>query len=206
MTGNARIIAFEGPALAGKTTMIEGLEKRMVLSGIQVLRIEDYTYLAGGHENFPSVIASSSNEAEAAADFFLRLEDQRRSKIARWLAARTPEVRSVVFVDRLIFTCMRIRLLVHDQAGYCRYLQAVKAGEVVLPHMTVFVELPESPDEQRRRMACRTRFPYWEVLYDATGYLEFLQEVDESIVPLGLLTTASDKVDEIELLFRSLLA
>ncbi len=204
MIRGAWIVGFEGPCLAGKTTLIRSLEERLRGPSVQVLRVDDFTEFAGGHANFPPIITKDESAARSAARYFLELERRRRDLVDKWMSPLRQRGLSFVLVDRLIFTCMAIRRSLKDHVGYETYLQAVKAREVLLPDLTVFLELPAPEEERQRRMAGRVIFEQSNVLYNQTGYLDFLREIDATIAPLGLFVSTSEKVAEVEQLLLSL--
>ena len=199
----SRIIGFEGPSVAGKTTLIQRLRSRLQLRGIPSIHIEEFTTLAGGYQKFPPLFCQDRKEALRAARFFLNIELDRKRQIENWMATVRDSAVSFALVDRLIFTCMAIRQAVRDDVGYEAYLAAVRALEIIIPDHTFFVELRCPEVELNRRMQGRILFEGWQTVYDPPGYLELLRKIDASILRLNLHVTNPDDVEAVEKLILS---
>jgi len=199
------IFAFEGPCLSGKTVTLEAVRTELVARNVPVLRVDDYTRYAGGHENFPPVVTRSASDARSVAEYFLDLEAKRRNDVAKWLRAQSTETVSVVLVDRLICTCMRVRERVGDSIGYRIFEEAARKGTVILPDVTFLLELPPSKEEVARRSLERTAFEGSEILYDPGGYAECLMKIERTI-PLNLYRVGPDQLADVPAyVFRALL-
>lgn len=197
-----KIVGFEGPSLGGKSTLIRMLQSRFGERRIPTIHIQEFTSIAGGHENFPPIVSRSRAEAVRAARYFLALEAERKRQIDSWSRIIGVLGDGVALVDRLIFTCMAVARAVKDDAGFEIYTAALRAKEVIMPHRTLFVERRCSDDELARRMQGRVLFGNWETAYNPPGYLDLLREIDEEM-KINLSVTTSDDVEVVEGLILS---
>lgn len=88
-------VALEGPAFAGKTTLLRYLEKTYPHVVISVPEASEYV---GGDTHFPSIPFASFDEAKASTHFFLELEKMRCEQAQK---AATDNPGKTVILDRI---------------------------------------------------------------------------------------------------------
>lgn len=188
------IVAFDGPCLTGKTSIIKQLTGEFEAHGWQVLYIPEYGQYAGGRENLPPLHARDAAESKKSAQFLIELEGKRRQDIQDWIDRQQDHRPSLVLVDRLLVTCLLMARRVNDATGYEALLESVNAGQMLVPDLMVFLRMTLGPEEYARRLSTRTLSETSNVVYDPMGYEEFFTSFSETIYPLHSLYVDSTDV------------
>jgi thymidylate kinase len=184
MTAQPLIVGFEGPCLVGKTYIIKQLTMKLKALGWQVLCIPEYTEYAGGYRNLPPLYPENATAAKKNAQLLLELEGKRRQDIQYWIDHQWNHMPSIVLVDRLLLTCLFIARRVNDSIGYRTILKAIKARQMIIPGLTVFLRMTLSPEEYARRLHTRHLFKNSAIIYDPAGYEEFFTSFSNKILPI----------------------
>lgn len=135
-------IGIEGPSFAGKTTLCEELAQQFPW---RYSVISEYVSYAGGETRFPVFPPKTREEAFAAFQFFILIEEQRQKDAASKSTDR-------VIFDRSIFTLAAFEYAVSPRTGI-NILSEIEAlvenRREWWPHVIVILEL--SPAEITRR-------------------------------------------------------
>jgi thymidylate kinase len=192
---NVFIIGFEGPCLAGKTTTVKSLLRKLNHHGLHVIHLKEYTELAGGHEKMPELIPNNKKESKKSAKFFIDLENRRKGEIDRWKHYGQHTDSIVFLVDRLLTSCLVLRLKVNDYIGYKELRSAISKGRWIKPDITFLLDLPASKSEIAKRRKQRVEFRHSSIIYDPDGYNDFIGKFSKELINLNLINTRSDYVE-----------
>lgn len=167
------IVAFEGSCLSGKTTLIQQLKNALQKSGISVFVVPEYTDVAGGHANLPSIAPTGLCESIRNAGYLVLLEESRHERVRRWTNCSLDSHRSVVLVDRTLLTCLELKKYLRDEAGQEVICEAFERGVVIAPDILFF--LMRNKNDFKSRLTKRVLFKGWEIAYRELSSVVFSQ-------------------------------
>lgn len=156
-------IAFDGPCLGGKSTMIAKLNDRLRNRGFSISLVREYTDVAGGHRALPHILSSSPAES---AHFFVQLETIRMEQV------HLARYSSFILLDRTLISCLLLRRHIGDTIGLDILVNSINAGTFVMPDLIIFLTIDDTL-EYRQRLAQRTLFSGWEEVYRLYDFDEF---------------------------------
>lgn len=195
---NPYIVAFEGSNLAGKTTTIKILSDMYKEYEYPILIINEYVTYAHGHENFPNLNPKNNSESIKHAKFFIDLEAKRMMDIQKWMRNYSSQVRPIILVDRLLFTCLAVRREINDIIGYQLILDRLISKNCIIPNITIYLQLSASHEEYQQRLDKRTPFENSEILYRMQdSYEKFFRDFNKSILNLNPVYTSSFQINHI---------
>lgn len=180
----SQYVALEGPAFAGKTTLLRHLEKMYPSLVISVPEASEYV---GGDKHFPSIPFATFEDAKASTHFFLELEKMRCEQ-AQKAAAHYPN--KIVILDRitLLSSVLFYDLLESNFPDLHNFSESFKqhaleisqkaldAGDFFIPEKVILV-LPKNKttfESRLSRGAKNSMFGHW-------SSVEFLTEKYQNI-------------------------
>jgi deoxyadenosine/deoxycytidine kinase len=157
MNKNSSIFVLEGAAFAGKTTLINYLQKNYCKEIVVIPEAGEYV---GGDENFPNTPFKTYKEGQASTYFFIEIE-KRRCEDAKTahkntelpvLMDRATPISSLIFYSLLAY--------VDSQSAdffdkiYQHALQAfqaqIEAGNIFIPEKLIYLRPKDRPTFEKR--------------------------------------------------------
>lgn len=192
------IVGFEGPSLAGKTTIVEELYNQLRNEKYPIFCINEYVKYAKGHENFPPLFPDNDDVARQSAEYFINLECKRYQELQQWLDSQNNDLVPIVLVDRLLVTCLAKKRDANDLVGYKIILNAIKKNRMIIPDITIFLMLNVSRGEYERRLKERVLFENWDKIYNPKNeYEKFFRHFNDMILNINTYYSESSDVDKI---------
>jgi thymidylate kinase len=177
---------------------IKLLADRFIKRKYSVLIVDEYTVFVGGHNNFPPLLPEDKKESKISSNFLLNIELQRKRKIKEWLHFNSGNTKNIIFIDRLLIGCLALRKKVNDEIGYKIILDAIKKNRFIKPNLTFYLNLPNDEKEIIRRRSEREEFKNSEIIYDSSGYGEFIYYINEFLINLNIYSLDLIDIDFIE--------
>lgn len=167
---NSSFFAIEGPAFAGKTTIINYLEKNY---GNEVSILPEASEYVGGDNNFPNIPFASIEDAKSSTHFFLEMEKMRcrealevsKQSNKKILFDRTTMLSSIIFYDLLETNFKEMHKFKDSFKQYALEICAktLKEKEFFVPDKIILVK-PKNKEVFESRLSRGTKnsmFGHW---------------------------------------------
>lgn len=140
------LFAIEGAAFAGKTTLLNELERKFPGEFILIPEASEFV---GGDKNFPDVPFKTLDDAKASTHFFLELEKQRLKYAQKEflkqdkpiLLDRTTPISSLIFYSLLKFTNPENKNFIEEfyQHAISAFNIEAHNGDLLIPSHLIYV-------------------------------------------------------------------
>ena len=155
-----KIVAVEGPNMAGKTTLIRKVAELLNGAEYPCIVIPEYVDYMKGQNTAPEHPLQNEAEMLAEANFFLHVEHLRQQDMIEILARHKNEDCGLLILDRCFFTCLAYAELSGNPVSRSLFEEYLQSKNFISPDFMLFLAIdPNSAEYSRRRERRKEKNP-----------------------------------------------